>query len=94
MDLAREVSELLKTGDGGDKAIEKMKDERYERTIFWMDHDYCNFTLLHWAARMNCNNFLSFVFIKNEKVFLILELISHLSLIIDNYQLNFFTTIT
>lgn len=67
VDLAREVSELLKTEDGGDKAIEKMKDERYKRTIFWMDHGFYNNTLLHYAAARNCNNFLKFV-LENEKV--------------------------
>ena len=67
MDLAREVLELLKTVDGGDKAIEKMKDERYKRTIFWIDPDWDNQTLLHWAILTECNNFLKFV-LENEKV--------------------------
>ena len=49
MDLAREVSELLKTRDGGDKAIEKMKDERYKRTIFWMDHEDDGWKIIHYT---------------------------------------------
>ena len=67
VNLAERIKHFLKE-EREDEAIEEVAKNK--DVMKWRDEEWYNVTLIHYAARYNCNTFLEMIF-KDEKVVII-----------------------